>query len=278
MTPGRPRDPRHDLLRPGHRRDRLRRDERDRLDPAQPGAAQRVDQADPVGDRDGSPRSAARRAGPPRRSRRHSGQLDIGRQATGRSRLDSWRRRRTADLDRRRAEVERLPDRALDVAQVRLRQRPGREQRERRRVDRALGGVQDAGPVLAVERRRVALLRVLIARFSFAGRDPRVVRRLGRGERGQHVPQVLAGERRELQHRRVAEERRAGRRRRSMTCSRCSVGTRSHLFSTMTTAVPARVDALAEPLVLVRDALRRVDHEQRGVGLVDRVRARARTE
>src|SRR5205807_9714191 len=51
------------------------------------------------------------------------------------------------ELDRRRADRERLPDLPLQVAQIARRQLPGGEQCERRRVGRPLRGVEDPGPV-----------------------------------------------------------------------------------------------------------------------------------
>src|SRR5689334_18956686 len=51
-------------------------------------------------------------------------------------------------LDWRGTEIERLPQLALEVAQVLGRQRARAEQRERRRVGRALRGVEDARAVL----------------------------------------------------------------------------------------------------------------------------------
>src|SRR5262249_16299576 len=87
--------------------------------------------------------------------------------------------RAAAELDRRRPEIERLSQLPLEIAEVLVRERTGREQRERGRVGGALCGVEDAGPVLLHDRRRVCVLRVAQHTVERRGRDPLVVRLLG---------------------------------------------------------------------------------------------------
>src|SRR6476620_9218656 len=95
-----------------------------------------------------------------------AGKLNIALQANGRRSLASAP---DPDLDRGWAQLEGLADRALDVAQVRLWERARGEQGEGRRIDRALGRVQYARPVLAVERRWVPFLRQLDRAVQHSG-------------------------------------------------------------------------------------------------------------
>ena len=123
----------------------------------------------------------------------------------------------------------------------------------------------------AVERRRVALLRVSDHPVERAGRHPRVVRRLRcRAARARRCCTffIVRAESLRIGAYPRNESRSATS---STTCSRCSVSTRSHLLSTITTAVPAASMRSPSRWSWWATPCGRVDHEQRGVGLVDRV-------
>src|SRR5688572_7381301 len=74
------------------------------------------------------------------------------------------------ELQRRRPEPELLADLAFEVAQVRVREVAAREEGERRRIGRALGGIEDLP-----RRRRVLGLRLLEELVEGPGRDALVV-------------------------------------------------------------------------------------------------------
>ena len=97
-----------------------------------------------------------------------------------------------------------------------------------------------------------------------------MVRLLGLAQRGQHLLHHLAGERRHREHRRVGEEREA--------VGDVDLGLGPALGVEQVPLVEhdddggaGGVDPLGEALVLVAHAFVGVDHEQRGVGAVDRL-------
>src|SRR5262245_44612258 len=112
-----------------------------------------------------------------------------------------------SQLQRDRPESERLADRALEVADVGLRDLPVHEQRERRRIAGALDRVQH----LRSPTRGLALLGVRDYTVDIAGWDAPVILGDRVLEHGSQLVDALARERGDLEHRRVADERQLSR-------------------------------------------------------------------
>ena len=108
-----------------------------------------------------------------------------------------------AKLDRRRAELEPLPQGALQVAQVRGRKTPGGEKSDRRRVDGSLHAVEDPRPAGS----RVGRLRAAQPVIQPTGGDPAVVGVHGVIDRGQQPLHAEPRLRRDPKYRGVAQER-----------------------------------------------------------------------
>ena len=127
--------------------------------------------------------------------------------------------------------------------------------------------------------RRLALLGIGDDPVDVAGGHPAVVLLDRFLQHRAQLVHALAGERRDLQDRRVTDEvelavhlgldlERA--------CSASSMS--SHLLSITTIGQPDGVDAFGEALVLAGDTLGGVDHQQGDVGAVDRAAAHAPCE
>ena len=141
--------------------------------------------------------------------------------------------RSDAELQGRRPEPEVLTDAALEVAQVRRRQRPVGEQGEGGRVGGALGGVEDPGAGGGLGR-----LGGLDDLVELPGRHPPVVGLDGLLDGREQLVDPLAGQGADLEHRGVAEERQPVGHLLGDLGPRLGVE-QVHLFSTMTTGLPA---------------------------------------
>ena len=143
------------------------------------------------------------------------------------------------------------------------------EQRERRRVGRALRGVQHPR---AVRARAGACCAAAMHLVDLAGRHPPVVvarsrRRSAGSSLCTPLPVSALIFSTGASPRKCEPVARPG----TSTSARCSASSSSHLLSRTTIGQPGGVDALGQALVLVGHALGRVDDEQRDVGVVDRL-------